>query len=174
MFSLGFGEILIICVILIIVVGPERLPTVMKGLGKTMRTVREASREIRTTVGIDELMRDDPPPRPMYRPPPAATIARAQPLPATSEAPDTSKPVEPSPASANAVPAAPPAAAPPTQRLVDPTSAPPAETAVAPSATTAAPEPAREPAPVLASPDDRTAPALRGGAAPDESGKSGA
>src|SRR5262245_8155723 len=84
MFSLGFGEILVICVILIIVVGPERLPNVMRGVGKTMRTVREASREIRTTVGLDELMRDDPP-RPVYRPPPPATIARAQPLPASTE-----------------------------------------------------------------------------------------
>jgi sec-independent protein translocase protein TatB len=78
MFSLGFGEILVICVILILVVGPERLPTVMKGVGKTMRTVREASREIRSTVGLDELMRDDPP-RPMYRPPPPATVARIEP-----------------------------------------------------------------------------------------------
>ena len=85
MFSLGFGEILVICVILILVVGPERLPAVMKGVGKTMRTVREASREIRTTVGLDELMRDDPP-RPMYRPPPPATVARVEPLPADTQA----------------------------------------------------------------------------------------
>ena len=59
MFSLGFGEILIICVILIVVVGPERLPTMMKGVGKTMRTVRQASRDMRTTIGIDEMMRED-------------------------------------------------------------------------------------------------------------------
>jgi Tat protein translocase TatB subunit len=162
MFSLGFGEILIICVILIIVVGPERLPQVMKGVGKTMRTVREASREIRTTVGLDELMRDDPPPRPQYRPPPAATVARAQPLPAATE-----QPAEPAPSTANAAPqsgtdagaalppvppAAPTAAAP----AADPVIAPPAATAVAPS-TDATPAPA--PSPV---------------APPDEPGKSGA
>lgn len=124
MFSLGFGEILVICVILIIVVGPERLPTVMKGVGKTMRTVREASREIRSTVGLDELMRDDPP-RPVYRPPPSATVARAQPLPAPSEpaALPAGEP-EPNAGAAAVVPADPPAA-------------PAAETPVAPSAATA-------------------------------------
>lgn len=122
MFSLGFGEILVICVILIIVVGPERLPTVMKGVGKTMRTVREASREIRTTVGLDELMRDDPP-RPIYRPPPPATVARTQPLPAPS-----------TPAALPATDDRPAANAPPVAVPADPPVAPAAETAVPPAA----------------------------------------
>jgi sec-independent protein translocase protein TatB len=82
--SLGFQEILVICVILIVVVGPERLPSMMKGVGKALRTMREASREIRTTVGIDEMLREDvlrpTPPKP--RPVPAATVARAPALPA--------------------------------------------------------------------------------------------
>jgi sec-independent protein translocase protein TatB len=87
MFSLGFGEIVIICLILIVVVGPERLPSVMKSVGKTMRTVRQASRDLRETVGLDELMREDvlrpiPPPR---RPPPA-TIARSDEASAASPA----------------------------------------------------------------------------------------
>lgn len=106
MFSLGFGEILVICVILILVVGPERLPTVMKGVGKTMRTVREASREIRTTVGLDELMRDDPP-RPYYRPPPPATVARAEPLPADTDANAVPAPPVPEQAAGTAVTAVP-------------------------------------------------------------------
>lgn len=83
MFNFGFGEILVICVILIVVVGPERLPALMKNVGKGMRTVRQASRDIRATVGIDELMREDvlapPPPR---RPAPTATVSRALPTPA--------------------------------------------------------------------------------------------
>ena len=127
MFSLGFGEILVICVILILVVGPERLPAVMKGVGKTMRTVREASREIRTTVGLDELMRDDPP-RPYYRPPPPATIARAEPLPADTEA--------------NAAPTAAPASEPEAGTAV--TAVPTAQTAEAPAAPTS-PAPSTDP-----------------------------
>lgn len=80
MFNLGFGEILIICAVLIIVVGPERLPGLMKNVGKTLRTVRQASRDLQATVGLDELMRDDitrplPPPRPRIAP--AATVPAA-------------------------------------------------------------------------------------------------
>jgi sec-independent protein translocase protein TatB len=79
MFNLGFGEILLICAVLIIVVGPERLPTLMKTVGKTLRTVRQASQEIKSTVGLDELMREDitrplPPPRPRLAP--VATVSR--------------------------------------------------------------------------------------------------
>jgi Sec-independent protein translocase protein TatA len=75
MFNLGAGELAIIFIVLIIAVGPDRLPTMMKGLGKAIRTVRAASREIRTTVGIDEMMREDvlAPPR---RPPPKAVVSR--------------------------------------------------------------------------------------------------
>jgi sec-independent protein translocase protein TatB len=59
MFNIGFGELAIICIVLIIAVGPERLPSMMKSLGKTLRTLRQASRDIRASTGIDELMRED-------------------------------------------------------------------------------------------------------------------
>jgi sec-independent protein translocase protein TatB len=72
MFNIGFGELAIICIVLIIAVGPERLPSMMKTVGKTMRTLRQASRDLRESTGIDELLREDftyvPPPRPA--PPP--------------------------------------------------------------------------------------------------------
>jgi sec-independent protein translocase protein TatB len=152
MFSLGFGEILVICVILILVVGPERLPAVMKGVGKTMRTVREASREIRTTVGLDELMRDDPP-RPIYRPPPPATVARVEPLPASTEAsaPAASAPAASAPAAnvteANAAPAS--GAQPPPAALAAGTAV--ADVPAAPAAPPAEPVQAGSPA---AAPND--------------------
>jgi Tat protein translocase TatB subunit len=115
MFNLGFGEILVICVVLIIVVGPERLPAVMKNVGKTLRTVRQASREIQTTVGLDELWREDvlapPPPRP--RVPPPATVSRAPETPALPPAvAETPAPPAPDSAAATAPPAAAPAPAP--------------------------------------------------------------
>jgi sec-independent protein translocase protein TatB len=84
MFNLGFGEILVICVVLIIVVGPERLPSLMKTVGKAVRTVRQASREIQSTVGLDEILREDvlnPLPMRAPMPPPAATISRDAPAP---------------------------------------------------------------------------------------------
>jgi sec-independent protein translocase protein TatB len=87
MFNIGFGEMAIICIVLIIAVGPERLPTMMKTLGKTLRTLRQASRDIRASTGIDELMREDfdiytpPPRRPAIAPPPAvAPVALPDPV----------------------------------------------------------------------------------------------
>jgi sec-independent protein translocase protein TatB len=134
-FNLGFGELAVIFIVLIIAVGPDRLPAMMKGLGKTIRTVRQASRDIRATVGIDEMMREDvlqPLPR---RPVPKAAIARpATPVP-TLPVPDPATPTENArPADDLAVPSSTPAEA---------TAAPAAIPAPAPAA---APTPAEAPA----------------------------
>jgi sec-independent protein translocase protein TatB len=72
--SIGIGELAVICIVFILAVGPEKLPTMMKTVGKTLRQLRQASRDIRASTGIDELMRDDildaPPVRRQYVPPP--------------------------------------------------------------------------------------------------------
>ncbi len=60
MFGIGFGEVLVIAVILIIVVGPARLPALMAALGRALRTARQASDELRSSLGLRELMRMDP------------------------------------------------------------------------------------------------------------------
>lgn len=113
MFNIGFGELAVICIVLIIAVGPERLPSMMKTLGKTIRTLRQASRDIRASTGIDEMMREDfdlyAPirPSPPRRPAIAATIeAEAEPaaLPASTQAavlttPAVTDDVEPKPVS---------------------------------------------------------------------------
>jgi len=86
MFNIGFGELAVICIVLIIAVGPERLPSMMKTVGKTVRTLRQASRDLRASTGIDELLREDfdyhpPPPRPPVRPPEEpAPVSRDEPL----------------------------------------------------------------------------------------------
>ena len=111
MFSLGFGEIVIICLILIVVVGPERLPSVMKNVGKTMRTVRQASRDLRETVGLDELMREDVlRPMPPVRRPPPATISRTDDA-AAAPSPPVEAPPAPSSDSAGTANASPSGAA---------------------------------------------------------------
>jgi sec-independent protein translocase protein TatB len=65
MFNIGFGEFLIIAVLLIIVVGPDRLPALMRTVGRTLRSVRKASDDLRASAGLDELLNQDPmsPPR---------------------------------------------------------------------------------------------------------------
>jgi Tat protein translocase TatB subunit len=59
MFGIGFGEMLIIAIILLIAVGPKELPKLMKTVGKGVREVRKASDDLRKAVGIDELLNDD-------------------------------------------------------------------------------------------------------------------
>ncbi len=59
MFGIGFGEMLVIAVILLIAVGPRQLPSLMKTVGKGIREVRKASGDLRRTVGIDQMLADD-------------------------------------------------------------------------------------------------------------------
>lgn len=59
MFGIGFGEMFIIAVILLIAVGPRQLPMLMKTVGKGLREVKKASEDLRRSTGIDELLRDD-------------------------------------------------------------------------------------------------------------------
>jgi len=79
MFGIGFGELMVIGALLLIAVGPRRMPTMMKSIGRAMREFRRATRELRAQVGIDELMAEDDVMRPTkkaptpLRPAPAAT-----------------------------------------------------------------------------------------------------
>ena len=159
MFNIGFGELAIICIVLIVAVGPDRLPSMMKSLGKTMRTLRNASRDLRESTGIDELLRDDydyrPPPRRPYvapKPPEPAPVSRTEPEAAPGQA--ESAPGDPPPAAAAPVGGAtlvgvgvPPITAPPP---AGPTSTPP-PAAAAPSGSGTQPGmPAPEPPPAAA------------------------
>jgi Sec-independent protein translocase protein TatA len=67
-------------VILLLAVGPDKLPTFMRTVGKGLRQLRSASREFKDAIGFDELMREGDPFRaPPVRPP------RARPVPVESE-----------------------------------------------------------------------------------------
>jgi len=60
MFGIGGGEMIILVLVLIIVVGPKSMPKFVKTVGKGIREVRRASSELRKQSGIDELINDDP------------------------------------------------------------------------------------------------------------------
>ncbi|MEM6956203.1 MAG: twin-arginine translocase TatA/TatE family subunit, partial [Myxococcota bacterium] len=51
---------LIFAIVVLIALGPKRLPEFMRTVGKGLREVRKAAGELRKHSGIDELMRDDP------------------------------------------------------------------------------------------------------------------
>jgi sec-independent protein translocase protein TatB len=59
MFGIGFTEMLIIAVVLLIAVGPRQLPQMMKTVGKGIREIRRAADDLRRSTGIDDLMRDE-------------------------------------------------------------------------------------------------------------------
>ena len=85
MFGIGMQEIVLICVIALIVVGPKKLPELARALGKGYgefrRTFDEMKRNVETDFHAEEIRRSllDLPPPP---PPPAA--APAPPPPAQS------------------------------------------------------------------------------------------
>ncbi|UJR84806.1 Sec-independent protein translocase protein TatB [Sandaracinus amylolyticus] len=59
MFGIGFGEMVVIAVLILIAVGPDKLPTMVKTVAKTYRQFRRAANEIRASTGIDDLLRDE-------------------------------------------------------------------------------------------------------------------
>ena len=85
MFGLGFGEIVIIAILALVLLGPERLPDAAKTLGKTLRELRKHTDDLKeqfeNEVYADERKKLRPalvppvPPTPAAQegPPPAAT-----------------------------------------------------------------------------------------------------
>jgi len=92
MFGIGPTELAFFLVILLLAVGPDKLPTFMRTVGKGLRQVRNASREFKDAIGLDELMREGDPFRaPPVRPP------RARPVPVQDETPPAPQPPTASP-----------------------------------------------------------------------------
>ncbi len=47
---MGFSEIVFIFLIVLLLFGPNKLPEIARGLGKTIRQVRDATNEIKTEI----------------------------------------------------------------------------------------------------------------------------
>lgn len=88
MFGIGPTELMFFLVILLVAVGPEKLPTFMRTVGKGMRQIKSASREFKDAIGLDELMREGDP----FRPPRARPVPQAQPKPEASTPPPVPPP----------------------------------------------------------------------------------
>ena len=58
MFGLGFGELCIIIVVAVIVIGPRDLPKVMRKAGQWAGKLRRMASEARAASGIDEILKD--------------------------------------------------------------------------------------------------------------------
>ena len=62
MFEIGFPELLVIVFVGLLVVGPEKLPQIIKTLTRSFGTIRsylkEVKSEIEKSVGMDEIRQD--------------------------------------------------------------------------------------------------------------------
>ncbi len=59
MFGLSFGEIVLLAVVAIVVVGPRNLPSMMRTAGQWVTRIRRMSVDLRAQSGIDQLMREE-------------------------------------------------------------------------------------------------------------------
>ncbi|HEY1537497.1 MAG TPA: twin-arginine translocase TatA/TatE family subunit [Polyangiaceae bacterium] len=59
MFGFSFGELLVICVVALIAVGPKKLPGMLQTLGQWLRKIRNLTVEVRNQTGIDDLLRSE-------------------------------------------------------------------------------------------------------------------
>ena len=59
MFGMSFGEIAILLVIGVVVVGPRKLPTLMRTAGHWISKLRRMSSDLRSQSGIDDLIRSE-------------------------------------------------------------------------------------------------------------------
>ncbi len=109
------GEIMVILVVALLFIGPEKLPGAAKSIGKGIRQLRKHTQDLQNTVEQDEtiggavrelksVLRGIDDPRPAIEPKPASgTAARTPPAPAPSALPAAipeTKP-DPDPSSSN-------------------------------------------------------------------------
>jgi sec-independent protein translocase protein TatB len=56
-FGFSFSELLMICVVALIAVGPKKLPGMLHNLGQFIRKIRNMTNDVRNQTGIDQLLR---------------------------------------------------------------------------------------------------------------------
>jgi len=56
-FGFSFSELLMICVVALIFVGPKKLPGMLHTLGQFIRKMRNMTNDVRNQTGIDQLLR---------------------------------------------------------------------------------------------------------------------
>jgi sec-independent protein translocase protein TatB len=58
-FGLGFSEMVVIAIVLLVVVGPKELPKLLRSLGRGISKLRQMSTELRDQSGIDNIISDE-------------------------------------------------------------------------------------------------------------------
>jgi len=92
--NIGPGELILILIIALVLLGPGKLPDVAASLGKSVREFRKAASDVTDAARLDA-----PPPQPATQAPAAPAAPAAPTAPATAEAPPATTaaaPAEPS------------------------------------------------------------------------------
>ena len=58
-FGLGFGEMVILGIVLLVVVGPRELPKLLRTIGRSITKLRKMSTDLRAQSGIDDLIDEE-------------------------------------------------------------------------------------------------------------------
>lgn len=59
MFGISFAELVVIATMALVVVGPQKLPGMLRTLGHWMRKLRKLTTEVRAQTGIDQILREE-------------------------------------------------------------------------------------------------------------------
>ena len=59
MFGFSFSEVLVVGVVTLIAVGPQRLPGMLKNFGQWMRKLRQMTVDVRQQTGIDDILKNE-------------------------------------------------------------------------------------------------------------------
>lgn len=93
MFDAGFSELLLLFVIALVILGPERLPKVAaqlgRWIGRARRTATELRRQLEREIELSEVTKPRPAPKPPTPPPSEASPPTAEP---PAAEPDTNAP----------------------------------------------------------------------------------
>lgn len=93
MFGISFAELAVIVLLILVVMGPEKIPEVARWAGKGMREIRQASNALRDALMIDEITGQKKLPTSPSTPPP---VVSGQPTAPVPKAPETKTPQVPS------------------------------------------------------------------------------
>jgi sec-independent protein translocase protein TatA len=97
--NIGPGELILILVIALVIIGPGRLPDVGAALGKSIREFRKASTDMAEATRIDTSPLPPATAAPAAPPPPAAPVPNvlSTPAPVAPPAPPSDETTDPAP-----------------------------------------------------------------------------
>ncbi len=92
MFEVGFSELLLIMVLALLVLGPQKLPKVVAEVGRWMGRARAMARQFREQLEVEAAEPQRPPPPAPPPPPPPAPTPTSTDDPVRQSTPDDPRP----------------------------------------------------------------------------------